>query len=76
LVVDEKAQRAANYHEETIHSFMEMIAAAGLKNHEEIKRKHVNRRIGMHKIAKYNEIYPAIKKGSLLKKETTPIDIV
>jgi len=32
--------------------------------------------LGMHKIAKYNEIYPAIKKGSLLKKETTPIDIV
>ena len=68
LVVDEKAQRVANYHEETIHSFMEMIAAAGLKNHDDIERKHVNRRVGMHNIAKYDEIYPAIKKGSLLKK--------
>lgn len=68
LVVDEKAQRVANYHDETIHSFMEMIAAAGLKNHQEIGRKHVNRRVGMHSIAKYNEIYPPVKTGSLLKK--------
>jgi len=66
LVVEEKAQRVANYHEETIHSFMEMIAAAGLKSHEEIQRKHINRRVGMHNIAKYDEIYPSIKKGSLL----------
>lgn len=69
LVVDEKAQRVANYHEETIHSFMEMIAAAGLKNHEDIERKHVNRRIGMHTIAKYDQIYPVVERGSLLKKE-------
>jgi len=68
LVVDDKAQRVANYHEETIHSFMEMIAAAGLKNHEEIERKHVNRRVGMHSVAKYNEIYPSVQKGSLLNK--------
>ncbi len=69
LVVEEKSQRVANYHEETIHSFMEMIAAAGLKNHVEIERKHVNRRIGMHTIAKYDEIYPSIEKGSLLHKK-------
>jgi len=67
LVVDEKAQRVANFHEETIHSFLEMIAAAGLNSHEEIERKHVNRRVGMHSIAKYNEIYPPIEKGVYLK---------
>lgn len=67
LVVDEKAQRVANYHEETIHSFLEMIAAAGLSHHDEIERKHVNRRVGMHGIEKYNEIYPPVTKGSLLK---------
>ena len=43
-----------------------MIAAAGLKSHDEIERKHVNRRVGMHNIAKYNEIYPPVKRGSLL----------
>lgn len=67
LVVEEKAQRVANFHEETIHSFLEMIAAAGLKSHDEIGREHVNRRVGMHSIAKYNEIYPEIEKGIYLK---------
>ncbi len=74
LVVDEKAQRVSNYHEESLHSFMEMIAAAGLKNHDEIERKHVNRRIGMHTIAKYDDIYPPIQKGCLLTKENIPKD--
>ena len=72
LVPEEKALRTANYHEESLHSFMEMIAAAGLKNHNEIQRGHVNRRVGMHKIAKYDEIYPNIIKGCLLHKETIP----
>jgi len=72
LDVDDKAERAASYHEETLHSFMEMIAAAGLKHHDEIKRKHINRRVGMHHIAKYDEIYPEMDKACLLKKETIP----
>jgi len=72
LVVDEKYHRVANYHEETIHSFLEMIAAAGLNGHEEIERKHVNRRIGMHNIEKYNEIYPPLESGCLLNKKLIP----
>ncbi len=72
LVVEDKYDRVTNYHEETIHSFLEMIAAAGLKSHEEIDRKHVNRRIGMHTIEKYNQIYPPLDKGCLLNKETIP----
>ena len=72
LDVDDKAERAANYHEETIHSFMEMIAAAGLKHHDEISRRHINRRVGMHHIAKYDEIYPPMKKGCFLNKKTIP----
>ncbi|VAV84543.1 Ferredoxin-dependent glutamate synthase, partial [hydrothermal vent metagenome] len=67
LVVNEKAQRVANFHEETIQSFLEMIAAAGLSSHDKIERKHVNRRVGMHSIAKYNEIFPEIEKGVYLK---------
>lgn len=73
LVVDEKYIRVTNFHERTIHSFLEMIAAAGLNDHEEIERKHVNRRIGMHKIEKYNEIYPPLDIGCLLNNETIPV---
>jgi hypothetical protein len=72
LVVDEKFIRVANYHEETLHSFLEMIAAAGLRSHSEIERKHVNRRIGMHNIEKYDKIFPSLEKGCLLNSETIP----
>ena len=72
LVVDDKAIRAANYHEETIHSFLELVAASGLERPQDIKRGHINKRIGMYNIAKYDEIFPYIKKGCLLKKSTIP----
>ncbi len=72
LVVDDKAVRVANYHEETIHSFLELVAAAGLHHPKDITRKHINRRIGMHKVAKYNEIYPYLEEGCFLNEETIP----
>ena len=72
LVVDDKAVRVANYHEETIHSFLELVAAAGLHHPEEITRRHINRRIGIHKVAKYSDIYPYLEEGCLLSEETMP----
>jgi len=74
LVVEDKAVRAANYHEETIHSFLELIAASGLESPQEIKRKHINKRIGMYNVAKYEEIYPYLKEGCLLSESTIPDD--
>jgi glutamate synthase domain-containing protein 2 len=72
LVVEDKAVRVSNYHEETIHSFLELVAAAGLHHPSEITRKHINRRIGIHKVAKYSEIYPYLKEGCFLNEETIP----
>ena len=72
LVVADKAPRAANYHEETIHSFLEMIAASGLSHPDEIRRSHINRRVGMNTVAKYDEIYPYIEKGCLLSEDSVP----
>ena len=74
LDVDDKGQRVANFHEETIHSFLELLHAAGLHHPQEISRKHINRRIGMHKVAKYSEIYPDFIPGCLLQKKTRPLD--
>ncbi len=73
LDVDDKGQRVANYHEETVHSFLELVAAAGLTHPKEITRKHINRRIGMHKVAKYSEIYPDFIPGCLLERKTIPL---
>ena len=72
LVVDDKAPRAANYHEETIHSFLEMVAASGLDSPDEIERRHINKRVGMYNVAKYSEIYPEMEVGCLLSSKTRP----
>ena len=72
LVVDDKAPRAANFHEETIHSFLEMVAASGLNGPEEIERKHINKRMGISKVVKYDEMYPVMEVGCLLSKAKIP----
>ncbi len=72
LNVEDKAVRTTNYQEETIHSFLELIAAAGLGSPGDLKREYINKRVGMNNILTYNEIYPYIKEGSLLSIETIP----
>ncbi len=57
LVVDDKAQRVANFHEETVKSFMELIAAAGICKPEDLNRNHIYRRVNMNSILSYAEIY-------------------
>ncbi len=73
LDVNDKGQRVANFHQETVHSFLELVHAAGLHHPKEITRNHINRRIGMHKVAKYSEIYPNFIKGCLLESKTRPL---
>ena len=67
LVVKDKSQRVANFHEETVKSFIELIAASGIRKTEKLNREHINRRIGMNQVLKYSEIYPEIPEGSYLK---------
>ncbi|RPD96034.1 FMN-binding glutamate synthase family protein [Aureibaculum marinum] len=72
LVVEDKAVRVNNYHEATIHSFLELIAAAGLDGPYDLRRKHINKRVGMYNVLTYDEIYPPIEEGSLLSMDTIP----
>lgn len=72
LVVDEKAPRAKNYHEATIHSFLELIAAAGLDSPNELGREHISKRVGMYNVHTYDEIYPYMEEGSLLNIANIP----
>jgi glutamate synthase domain-containing protein 2 len=66
LVVDDKAQRVANFHHETVKSLIELMAASGLNDSNELRREHINRRVGMNQVMKYNEIYPEVKEGAFL----------
>ncbi|MFS4417455.1 FMN-binding glutamate synthase family protein [Maribacter sp. 2307ULW6-5] len=66
LVVADKAPRVRNYHDATIKSFLELIAAAGLNGPHELRREHISKRMGKFEVKNYDEIYPYIPTGSLL----------
>lgn len=72
LVVKDKKQRVANFHHETVRSFVELMAAAGLKELSEINRTHIYRRISFNKTMRMNEVFPYIEKGCLLKEGDVP----
>ncbi len=66
LDVDDKARRVANFHHATLNSFSELISAAGIKSCVDLNRTHINSRVSMNAVLRYDEIYPYVEKGSLL----------
>ena len=64
--VEDKMNRVANYHKETIKSFVEFMGATGASHASKIKRHHVYRRINQEQIKTYAEIYPYRKVGESL----------
>ena len=72
LKVDDKKVRVANYHKETVNSFVELLAAAGLRDASEINKNLINRRISMKEYLRFDEIFPYMKEGALLNKDTCP----
>jgi len=72
LVVSNKKERVANYHRESIESFVELMAAAGIKHIDSIDRTMINRRIVMDRHQRYDQIYPPMAEGALLEEATTP----
>jgi glutamate synthase domain-containing protein 2 len=72
LVVEDKKHRVANYHKETVHSFIELMAASGIPDVDMINRALIYSRIAPDKIARYDQLYPYISKGCLLNEETIP----
>jgi len=67
LVVKDKSQRVANFHQETVKSFIELMAATGVSTPKNLTRKHINRRTAMNLAQKYSEIYPDVEIGEYLK---------
>ncbi len=65
----DKAVRVANFQQETVKAFYELIGAAGLRSPNEIHRGHIHRRISVSNVKTYEELYPAVEVGSLLKKQ-------
>ena len=74
LVVNDKKVRVANFHKNTVESFVELLGAAGLSHPDEINRSHVYRRVFMNMVKTFEEIYPTIPEGSLLEGGDSPIE--
>ena len=72
LVVSDKKVKVASFHKETIESFVELLAASGLKEPTQINRRHLNRRIFMNLTKNYAEIYPYVEEGSFLTGKNIP----
>lgn len=72
LAVDDKQTRIANFHKETVESFVELMAAAGLESPSQINRSHIFRRVSLNGIRRYDELFPALEPGCLLQEETVP----
>jgi len=72
LDVEHKAERVTRYHQATIHSFLELVAAAALPGPAEIGPEHVFRRSSATRIQRFDEIYPCISQGALLDSSTIP----
>ncbi|MHC4140029.1 MAG: FMN-binding glutamate synthase family protein [Planctomycetota bacterium] len=72
LSVKNKTGRVVNYHDGTVKTLVEMMAAAGLDSVEKIERRHVNRRVDLNRIVRYDQIFSPLETGCLLEKNTIP----
>jgi len=72
LDVTDKKVRVANYHRETVKSFVELMAAAGLDHPDKINRTHVYQRVDQHLSKSYFKLYPYITEECLLSSESVP----
>jgi len=67
LVVTDKNVRVANFQEETVRSFVELLASTGLKRCDELNRSHIYQRVNRTEYHRYDEFFPPLQEGSLLE---------
>lgn len=67
LVVEDKAERVANFHRNTLLALSEMIAAAGLKHPSEIRPHHLVRRLGEAEIGLFSQLHVFLDPGELVE---------
>jgi len=66
LVVPDKANRVAHFHNNTLHALSELTAAAGLEHPSEFHREHISRRISQSEVKTFADLYPEMNSGALL----------
>ena len=66
LVVQDKKTRVANYHSETVNSFVELLGAAGIEDYKQLTRSHIYRRVFMNEVRTLEDIYPSLEMGCMM----------
>jgi glutamate synthase domain-containing protein 2 len=72
LVVPDKLQRVANFHASTMHSMIELTAAAGLDHPNEFQPAHFSRRVSASEVMTFAQLYPRLAPGELLHGTSDP----
>lgn len=66
LVVEDKCNRVANYHQRTVASACEIIGALGCASSEEVRPTLIMKRIDECSVASMAELYPLVSYGAFL----------
>ena len=72
IVVSDKAERVANFHRQTVTNLVELTGAAGLSSIDQLRPKHINRRVQGTDVQNYAQLYTSLDEGCLLKARTIP----
>ena len=67
LVVPDKAQRVANFHNSTLRALGELIGAAGLKHPSDLRPHHIVRRVSSSEVRLISDLYKFVQPGELLQ---------
>jgi glutamate synthase domain-containing protein 2 len=66
LHVASKAERVYRFQHETVHHFVELLAALGLQHPRELRRHDVHRRLTDGVVKNYEQLHPSMNDGALL----------
>ena len=69
LDVKDKKYRVANYHRSMLKTFAELMGACGIDHYKKLTRSHIYRRVFQNEMRSFEEIYPSLSKGCLLRGE-------
>jgi glutamate synthase domain-containing protein 2 len=67
LVIDDKKVRVANFHKNTVESFVELMAASGISDPKRLNRHQISRRVFMNEVKTLEEIYPSVPVGAMVQ---------
>ena len=61
-----KERRVFNYHRNTVKSFLAILGAAGLTHPDELRPRHIHRRVSPTEVRDYSRIFQYLEPGALL----------